>query len=124
MNRSEAKANADVMLAFANGQAIQFRVRRRASSNPYDPVPTWKDLSGPDATLSFHFSTFEYRVKPEPQQGYINVYGDIESFGCDGDRPRVGGFYTSLLQARSLCGALNRGDVKGRTFKIVEVLPE
>lgn len=111
MNHAEVKANAAVMQAYVEGKTIQNR--RRGSTG-------WLDVSKfvpPD----FTFATFEYRVKPEPEQFFITVYGDDARAavrrGCAGvcENLGVGGTYSTAFAA----GQGGVGD--HRIFKVVEV---
>lgn len=116
MNRIEAKARAEVMLAFANDKTIEFRERIPSRSNNATAYPWQTALPG--MNIAFDFATFEYRVKPEPEEFFITVYGDaIEAVieGGDGDDDNVGGTYRTAADARK------GGQPNARVFKVTEV---
>lgn len=69
MTREEAKANAAVMLAWAEGKTIQLRLLHR-------PDDGWSD-SGISKHWIFDFKTEEYRIKPEPREWWI-----VRDVGC------------------------------------------
>lgn len=110
MTRSEAKAAAEVLLAFASGIPIQNRQRG---------TEQWHDVAG--APLST-FAKFEYRVKPQPEEFYITVYGDDAraalANGARGDDQEnsIGDDYDTAKAARQ------NGIGGHRVFKVTEVL--
>lgn len=104
MNHAEIKANAEVMLAFTNGKAIQNRLKGSLE---------WNDVH-PKAVPDFTFKDFEYRIKPMPEQFFITVYGDDACAALTYDAG-VGGTYITAAAAR-------QGGTGGhRIFKVVEV---
>lgn len=65
MNAEETRRAAQVMLAAAEGKKVQ---RRRLPNGT-----AWQDC------LPLHawdWFSFDYRVKPEPLEGWVNVYPD------------------------------------------------
>lgn len=64
MNAEETKQAAQVMIEVANGKKRQ----RRWSNNPKGG---WMDCV-PDE--GWNWEAFEYRIKPEPLEGWVNVY--------------------------------------------------
>ena len=61
MNREDARKNAKIMLAYADGAEIEYRERGKEWGEPY--------------CLTFNHSEFEYRVKPKaPDRIWVNVY--------------------------------------------------
>lgn len=65
MTPEQAKHNAAVLLAYAEGNKIEFR---------RPPQPNWFQAQGEE--LSFEFDQLEYRVAPEPQEFDVWVKGD------------------------------------------------
>lgn len=68
MTRSEAKvllSNLDVLKAYAEGQHIQYR-------HGGDPDSVWRDAQAP----AFNTPLVDYRIKPRPIEGWVNVYED------------------------------------------------
>lgn len=63
MTPEETKAAAAVMLAYADGKAIEWREKGDS---------LWYDVKQP----LWHFKCAEYRVKPEPWSGKIWVHSD------------------------------------------------
>lgn len=55
MNREQAKQAAEIMLAYANGEKIEYKVAGHAA---WDDTPS---LSGP----AFNWCNTEYRIKPK-----------------------------------------------------------
>lgn len=64
MNRDETKAAAEVMLAWANGAAIQVR-------NRYGHHTEWRELPRADRA-KWAWGDFEYRIKPEPRELWVS----------------------------------------------------
>jgi len=62
MTREEAKAAAEVMLAYANGQEIELRRTMPSASE-------WEHHKAP----CFDWNLFEYRVKPKPREWWIQI---------------------------------------------------
>lgn len=60
MNAEQARANAAIMLAYAEGKTIECR------SYSSGPDGKWYTTIDPD----FMFSHYEYRIKPEPRTFY------------------------------------------------------
>lgn len=60
MNREDARKNAEVMLAYADGKTIQWRHRGKIGVS-------WDTMDDRFLGPAFNFSNFEYRVKPEPK---------------------------------------------------------
>jgi len=63
----DTKEKIEVMKAYDEGKTIEFSPRKSVYSRPkwdFCPNPQW-DWIG-----------FEYRVKPEPREWYINMYAD------------------------------------------------
>lgn len=59
MNRAEAKHRAEIMLAWSNGQTIQYRMINR-----FGVFGPWFD-SKSEGELIFDFHINQYRIKPE-----------------------------------------------------------
>lgn len=59
MNREDARKNAEVMLAYADGKTIQWRHRGKIGVS-------WDTMDDRFLGAAFNFSNFEYSVKPEP----------------------------------------------------------
>lgn len=117
MNRTEAKAHAEVMLAFANGKTIEFRRRIPSWLNNTTAYP-WQ-VARPGMNLAFNFSTHEYHVKREPEEFFITVYGnprDAVIEGELGDDDSVGSVYSSAVDARK------GGTEYARVFRVTEVI--
>lgn len=77
MTPQEAKALAEVMLAYAEGRQIQIKL---------NPESEWEDINNPS------FRAFsEYRVKPETKTGWINIYesGTGIKTGCVHDTKEI-----------------------------------
>jgi len=55
----------DVMLAFQNGDAVQFRHKTGPSSGV-----SWRE--SPSNSLMFRFDTCDYRIKPKLIEGYVD----------------------------------------------------
>lgn len=56
MTREEARKAAEVMMAYAEGKEIEFKIKGE---------DRWETWDGRD-TLGFEFDDFDYRIKPEP----------------------------------------------------------
>lgn len=86
MTRELAKELATVIAAFGEGKTIRFRNRIGKCK--------WEDVV--DGNPSFS-SVFEYQIKPEPREFWINMYADGDSYlygskasalnSADSDRP-------------------------------------
>ena len=63
VDKATAEEAAKVLLAWANGEIIEFR---SSSTSPW----TSADLTG---QLSWNFDFFEYRVKPKPIECWVTV---------------------------------------------------
>lgn len=109
--------NFELVKAFANGATIQCRVGHVEPKCWVDTIsPLWDD-------------DFEYRVKPEPEELFITVQGDLESAiraGCSryaNPDCLVDGIYSDFDQAYKW-GKI-AGKVVGRPafriFKVTEV---
>lgn len=57
MTQEEARKRAEVMMAYAEGKEIEFRIKGDER---------WETYNGKD-TLGFEFNDIDYRVKPEPK---------------------------------------------------------
>lgn len=64
MTREEAKEFAPILQAFADGKAIQFKLRSIASS-------TWKDVK--TDMINVDHPSYEHRIKPEPRDFWLVV---------------------------------------------------
>lgn len=120
MNQTEAKANAEVMLAFANGKPIQHRKRNCCASTP----SPWIDPWDPAAEYTFDFSAFEYRVKSEPEELFITVKGDLIQALCAGTNDHgtnfIGGMYANGADAHRFVSDFPAA--QRRVFKVTEVI--
>lgn len=108
MNRNTAKKYAAEIIAFGDGKTIQFR--RKGTKE------RWCDVFGSDANMGFQ-EGYEYRVKSEPEEFFITVYGNARravTNGVHGYDCSIGSSYTSAIEARkgSRAGA--------RVFKVTE----
>ena len=70
----------DTMLAFQNGQQVQYRMKRPTSS-------LWIDEHG--AGLIFNFARYSYRIKPvmiegwvDPSKIHTSLQGGCDTVGC------------------------------------------
>lgn len=101
LNRREA-----LIRSFERGVPLQ--LRRKGTAH-------WEDTGIP----SWQWDWFEYRIKPEPEEFFITVYGnprDAVREGEMGDDDSVGSVYSSAVDAR-------KGGMKdARIFKVVEVI--
>jgi hypothetical protein len=66
MNKQEARDRAAVMIAWADGEAVQYRDNNGLG---------WLPLSTNHAGFS---NGCEYRIKPKPVEFWVNVYEDSE----------------------------------------------
>ena len=67
MNRERAKELLPIIQAFAEGKDIQFRY--------YKEGYEWADMRKDDRfTATFPAEDYEYRIKPEPMEIWVNVY--------------------------------------------------
>jgi hypothetical protein len=79
MNREEAKVAAEVMLAYANGATAQQRRLGDMEAKWYTPSrPVW------------NWDQFEYRVKPEPREFWVNPNKGIAMLIPQGGARRPG----------------------------------
>jgi hypothetical protein len=53
----------DILQAALDGKTIQYRIALRS----------WRNVNNP--FVRFNFRSTEYRVKPEPREFYVNIYG-------------------------------------------------
>lgn len=67
MNAEQLREAASVMLAAAEGKKIQWR-NRGCNSN-------WSTFR-PRDTIVWDWSTYEFRIAPEPLECWVNVYPD------------------------------------------------
>ena len=125
MNQTEAKANAEVMLAFANGRPIQHRRRNCCASTPSPWIDSWSST----AKYAFDFSAFEYRVKPrEPEELFITVKGNLDTalrtgaydHGGRAIGSYIGGIYGHGTEAQRFVRKFP--DAQRRVFKVIEVI--
>lgn len=96
MNRSEAQvllSNLDVLKAYADGQDIQYKCKDRDEQ--------WREVITPSFTLGH----YDYRIKPRPIEGWVNVYEDGSLGTVHGTKAE----------------ALDRGDSAMRTVFVREV---
>jgi len=71
MNRERAKELLPIIQAFAEGKAIQFRLEGLNGDH------SWNDLLEDERmTVTFPAEDYEYRIKPEPMEIWVNVYPD------------------------------------------------
>jgi len=63
----------DVMIAFQNGEPVQWRRRSRTD---------WNTTTSDVSNLSFDWGDYEYRLPPVPREGYVFV-SDLHSHPCD-----------------------------------------
>lgn len=66
MNRDETRKATEVMLAYADGKTIQWRLR--ASNHAWSET-----LGADDNSPSWNWFHSEYRIKPEPREWWIRV---------------------------------------------------
>lgn len=67
MDRKQAQtllSNLDILKAYAEGQDVQYRCK--------DDDEQWREVNTP----SFTFDHCDYRIKPRPIEGWVNVYED------------------------------------------------
>lgn len=121
MNKKQAEQiikNFELVKAFANGATIQCTERYVEPKRWVDTLsPVWDDNR-------------EYRVKPEPEELFITVQGDLESAikrGCRHDAGCtnfVGEVYSELYGAtRHANDWKSHGKPASRIFKVTEVTP-
>lgn len=73
-DQQEARDFADVMLAYASGKTIEYRIRYTEFGEPgslwsdHPEIPAWD------------WSRFEYRVKPQPMEIEVWVHPDGRQF--------------------------------------------
>ena len=101
MNKEQAKENAAVMLAFAEGMTIECRARVGYGKWCVTKTPT------------FAFDYNEYRVKPEPLEVFVTYY----EIGGDGKTPTCGGAYFSEDRAKIM---MSRGGVVKKFREVIE----
>jgi len=99
MNTKEKIA---VMQAAVDGKVVQCRLQ----SCDLDPPP-WR--TGVDSEVNWNWGLFEYRIKPEPMEIYINIYasGSIVP-------------YNEKIMAENA----RRSGTALRTVKFIEVIEE
>lgn len=69
--QESAREKAAVMLAFAEGKAIECKKR-------YDENDPWQEIEVP----KWSFLDFDYRIKREPREFYANLYSRSEDYPC------------------------------------------
>lgn len=89
MNAEETKRAAQVMIAAADGKKIQFRFRNL--------IDGWHDLVF--ETAAWDWAVHEYRIKPEPLEGWVNVYPKATP------EWRVGGVHETKASADMCAGS-------------------
>jgi len=67
----------------------------------------WQDREASQKDKIPHFSSYQYRIRPEPRVFWANVYKDV---------PGTPYLYKDKTEARSFCGS------SGETIKVVEVI--
>ena len=100
MNRATARKQAEIKLAWANKQQIQFR--------PLYHEADWEDAIGDD--VKFDFDSWAFRVKPKPRKFWIVEW------------PTRWHVFTSLDCAIA-SSRKQVDDTPGVVIEVVEVLP-
>ncbi len=74
MNNEQLRQNADAMLAFADGQAVQLRRLLRGE--------LWSAPTQSNVSLEWRFDLFEYRRNPLPKTRQWNCSDDVPGPVC------------------------------------------
>ena len=68
MNRERARELLPIIQAFAEGEALQFRLNQGSA---------WLDLPDNElVTMTFPADDYEYRIKPEPREFWLQKHQD------------------------------------------------